>query len=398
MRRASSRLASFLAASAVVGVACAPGKDPAPVGLLASVVPVVSATTPPRRAIQETFVQAATRFFPGAPAAFRVEVDRVTGRLASDPIEGASVSVRLLQKGKPVATLLESVTDGSGGVEKSVPFPAVPDGAYDLVVETKSDAGKESQQTPVTVSRRAKLLLVTDKPIYQPGQTIHLRALALHEFDLTPAAGTEVEVSVEDGKGNRVFKKKLTAGEFGQVSTEMALADEVNEGDWHIKASVPAPPTGGEEVDAEKSVSVKHYVLPKFKLSLDGGKGFFKPGETVHGKVEAGYFFGKPVAGGEVIVTASTFDVEMHPFQELHGTTDADGHFSFDLALPTTFVGQPLQNGDALLKLDLAVKDKAEHTERITKSFPVAPAGFRVDLIPESGTLVPGVENRIYAV
>ena len=36
--------------------------------------------------------------------------------------------------------------------------------------------------------------LVTDKPLYQPGQLMHLRALALQSFDLKPVAGAKVHV------------------------------------------------------------------------------------------------------------------------------------------------------------------------------------------------------------
>ena len=67
----------------------------------------------------------------------------------------------------------------------------------------------------MTVERDYRVLLTTDKPIYQPGQVIHLRALALGTFDLTPAAGQALEVTIADGKGNKVFRKTLTTSDFG---------------------------------------------------------------------------------------------------------------------------------------------------------------------------------------
>ena len=67
----------------------------------------------------------------------------------------------------------------------------------------------------MTVSRDYRVLLTTDKPIYQPGQVIHLRALALSAFDLTPAAGQPFEVTIADGKGNKVFRQSLTTSDFG---------------------------------------------------------------------------------------------------------------------------------------------------------------------------------------
>lgn len=344
-----------------------------------------------REPFQETFVSAPTAFAAGVPASMRVVVSAVRGSRAVEPMANAEVIVTLHKDGRKVATVLDARTDAGGTLARSVVFPKVADGSYELEVRTKSKVGEETNRTSVTVGRRTRVLLVTDKPLYQPNQTIHLRALALHELDQTPAAGAEVELVVEDAKGNRVFKQKKNAGEFGEVFTDFRLADEVNEGEWRVRATIAG-------VEAEKVVGVKKYVLPKFKVALDAGKGFFQPGDTVKGKLRADYFFGKPVAGGEVTVVASTYDVAFHEFNRVTGKTDADGAFTFELELPKSFVGQPLQNGDALLKLDVTVKDKAEQEEKSTRTWPVAADGFRVTLVPESGKLVPGVENRIWAI
>lgn len=388
----------------LIAAACTSGEDPEPEPApdetpAATSSPLAEATPTPastpiattRKPFQETFLSAPTSFVPGAPTAFRVLVTGVKGPRAIEPMSNASVMITLLRDGKKVASILDAHTDAAGTLERSVAFPKVADGSYEIEVKTKSELGEETSKTAVTVGHKTRVLLVTDKPLYQPNQTIHLRALALHELDQTPAAGAEVELIVEDAKGNRVFKQKKKAGEFGEVSTDFKLADEVNEGEWRVKASL-----GASETD--KAVTVKKYVLPKFKIAIDSGKGFFHPGDTVKGKVQADYFFGKPVAEGEVTIVAKTFDVQFHEFTRVTGKTDADGKFDFELELPKSFVGQPLQNGDALLSLEVSVKDKAEHTERSTKSWPVAADGFRITLVPESGKLVPGVENRIHAI
>src|SRR5439155_2881638 len=73
------------------------------------------------------------------------------------------------------------------------------------------------------------------------------------------------------------------------------------------------------------------------------------------------------------------------------------GHAKFDVKLPDYFVGQPLQKGDALVKLEVKVTDTADHTETISRSYTVSDQPIRVSLIPEGGRLVPGLENRVYA-
>ncbi len=110
------------------------------------------------------------------------------------------------------------------------------------------------------------------------------------------------------------------------------------------------------------------------------------------------YFFGKAVAGGKVHVKCSKFDVGYFDFQVLEGQTDAEGHFSFEVKLPASFVGQPLEAGKASAKLEIAVTDTADHKETITKNVAVTAAPILVTAVPESGELVPGLENRIYVV
>src|SRR5262249_21356057 len=82
--------------------------------------------------------------------------------------------------------------------------------------------------------------------------------------------------------------------------------------------------------------------------------------------------------------------------QTWEGNTDAQGHASFEIKLPDYFVGQPLAKGDAIVKLEVKITDTADHTETITKTYPVSSTPVRVSLIPEGGRVVPGLENRIF--
>src|SRR5262249_14488671 len=177
-------------------------------------------------------------------------------------------------------------------------------------------------------------------------QEIHIRALALRPFDLTPEASSNLVFEIEDAKGNKVFKKAEKTSEYGIAAVDFQLADEVNMGQYQIRAIL------GNQT-AQKSVEVQKYALPKFKVELKPDKKFYMPKETIQLDVQSDYFFGKPVAQSKIKVTASTFDVQFRQFKELNGTTDANGHAKFEIQLPDYFVGQPLQKGDALVKLEV---------------------------------------------
>ena len=87
-------------------------------------------------------------------------------------------------------------------------MPKLPTGDYKLVVATTSALGEEKLERDVKVKAEPKILLVTDKPLYQPGQMIHIRALCLQS--LRPdarSAAPPLTFEVEDAKGNKVFKQ-----------------------------------------------------------------------------------------------------------------------------------------------------------------------------------------------
>ncbi len=338
----------------------------------------------------ETALSAGQEFFAGSQAALRCDVHGVKSVSETVPLPGASVAVRLRDARGKVTDLYSGKAGGDGVAAIQFAVPEVPTGTYKMEIVTKSDFGEEKLERDVKVKTAPRVLLVTDKPLYQPGQRMHLRALALGAFDLKPAGDKDLVFEVEDAKGNKVFKRALKTSEYGIASADFDLADEVNAGDYRVRAIL------GEH-QADKTVQVKPYVLPKFKSEVKADKKFYLPKETIKADLQVDYFFGKPVAGGKVKVAASTFDVAFKDFQTWEGTTDPQGHVSFEIKLPDYFVGQPLQKGNALVKLEVKVTDTADHSEVVNKTYPVSAQPIQVSLIPEGGRLVPGMENRIFA-
>ncbi|MEA3396806.1 MAG: alpha-2-macroglobulin family protein, partial [Chloroflexota bacterium] len=169
------------------------------------------------------------------------------------------------------------------------------------------------------------------------------------------------------------------------------LANEVNTGNYKLTATL------GNST-SELTVVVKHYVLPKFKVDAAADRPFYLPGEHVTGAVDVNYFFGKPVDEGQVVLTGYTFDVQLNEVFRIEGRTDADGHYDFAFDLPDYFVGGGLEDQLATFVVEVAVTDGAEHTERIHLNLPVARERLLIEAVPESGDLVPGVENIVYIV
>ncbi len=328
-------------------------------------------------------------FHAGGPAALTCTVHGVRSLTETIPLPGSAVIVRLRDKAGKNHDAYKGRTGVAGRANIEFAVPEVEAGPYTLEVVTRSALGEEKLERPVRIAADTKILLVSDRPIYQPGHVIHLRALALRPFDMRPVENKELLFEVEDPKGNKVFKRTFKTSGFGVASVDFQLADEVNMGDYHLRAVLG-------DTRAEKTVQVKRYVLPKFKVEVKADKTFYLPKETIKIELQSDYFFGKPVANAKVEVTASTFDVAFNKFHAWRGETDGNGHATLEIKLPDHFVGQPLQKGDALVKLDVKVLDSADHSEAVTKSYPVSDQPVHISLIAEGGKIVPNMENRIF--
>ncbi|MBM3794881.1 MAG: hypothetical protein FJW31_12605 [Acidobacteria bacterium] len=275
----------------------------------------------------------------------------------------------------------------------SVPlrFPAGVTGAHTLRYVIDSPLGETKVAQPVRLEAKASILLTTEKPLYQPGQTIHVRALVLDRASRHAAATRPITFELEDPRGNKVFRKAAQTSSFGVASAEFTLADEVNLGAYCLRAAM-------DGAAAERTLNVERYVLPKFKVAVEfTGKHqhSYRPGDTVTGIVRAHYFFGQPV-DGSVTVKASRLDVARFEAATVQVKTGPQGDYRFALKLPTYFAGKPLSGGAARVLIEATVKDSASHGETRGMPVTVSESPLLITAVPEGGRMAPGMDNEVY--
>jgi hypothetical protein len=333
----------------------------------------------------------------GAQAMIRVIVLDAEGSVVPS---GGSVRIELLAPNAEPRSLYSGRLNRRGTVEAPLRFPAGMVGSYQLHYVAETTIGTAEYTQTIQLQDAASVMLTTEKPIYQPGQTIHARALALDRGSHEAVSDRKLTFEVEDSRGNKVFKRVTQTDKFGIASAEFVLADEVNLGAYHLRALMgdPESPSNTSEI----ALNVERYVLPKFKVAIeftakDGKpKLDYRPGDHVTGVVHANYFFGKPVHRSEVNVKASAMDVALVEARRASGTTDKDGDYRFDLTLPDYFAGRPLNQGAARVLIEATVKDSASHSE--TRGEPVTVSQFPllVTAVPEGGKLIPNLENDVF--
>ncbi|MGA1985678.1 MAG: MG2 domain-containing protein [Candidatus Sulfotelmatobacter sp.] len=336
-------------------------------------------------------------YLTGGEAAVRVIVTDSQDEIISGR---GSVHIELLVPDNKSHLLFTGQLNQRGTTEAQFRFPPGLVGSYQLRYIVDTSIGSTEFTQAVRLEDKISILLTTEKPIYQPGQTIHVRALALDRANHEAAASRKLTFEVEDSRGNKVFKRATQTDKFGIASAEFSLADEVNLGTYHLRALLGEGDAPANT--AEIALNVQRYVLPKFKVAVDfegndhKTKRGYRPGDHVTGTVRANYFFGKPVDDGAITVKASTMDVSLTELGSTQGKTDQDGTYHFDLTLPMYFVGRPLTHGTARVLIEATVKDSADHSETRGEPITVSESPLMITAVPEGGTLIPNLENQVF--
>jgi len=337
-------------------------------------------------------------YLSGGAAAVRLIVTEVDNET---PVTSGSLQVEMLAPGQQTQTLYTGRLNERGTTRANFHFPPGLAGAFQLRYSVDTGLGEAEFTQQIRLEDKASILLTTEKPVYQPGQTIHVRALALDRSNHQATGGRRLTFEVDDSRGNKVFRKITQTDPYGVASAEFGLADELNLGTYHLRARMDEAAGSPQDV-AEIALQVERYVLPRFKVDLDlAGKDAktkrgYRPGDHVTGTVRSNYFFGKPVDHAEVTVKASARDVAVFDAGESKGTTDADGAFRFDIRLPDFFTGHPLSQGAALVLIEASVKDSAGHSETHGEPVTVSESPLLITAIPEGGAMIPGLQNQVF--
>jgi uncharacterized protein YfaS (alpha-2-macroglobulin family) len=137
--------------------------------------------------------------------------------------------------------------------------------------------------------------IYTDRPVYRPDQKIYFKGIVrrLGEGGYETPNARAASVKITDTNNNEIFNKELPLSPRGTFSGEVDLPAGAGLGYYSIVASF-------DGAQARGSFEVEEYKKPEFKVKVSTPKKFMPVGEKAKFNVEAKYFFGEPVAGGDV--------------------------------------------------------------------------------------------------
>ena len=207
---------------------------------------------------------------------------------SGDALVKDNVEVTLLKDGKKV-TGTKQVVNGSGTVMLNI--PDVADGKYDLQVK----GGAFTDKATIQIEKSYVAFIETDKPIYKPGQTMHIRVMTL-DPELKPIVQS-VTLDIIDAKGIKIYRSIVQTDDYGMATVDLPISTEPNLGAWKINVTT-------DKAQNQLDVQVQEYVLPKYEVTADLPKEWFLVTESIKGKINSTYSFGKPVVGS-VTITAT---------------------------------------------------------------------------------------------
>lgn len=293
------------------------------------------------------------------------------------PLAGEPVRLEVAQ-GDRIVWSGDVVTDETGIATPAFDGLAETGGA----VVTIRAAG-EAMQRSVRIETTTRVFLQTDKPIYQPGQAIHIRTLTLSGTSPSVSTG-DVVLEVSAPSGDRIFRKTLAPNEYGIAAYDYPLGPRLPLGLYKVKATVGL-------ASVEKSIGVERYVLPRFLISFEGMQGWYPFGRTIAGQVQAMYTFGEPVQG-TVLVSARTYAGEWTDLG-ISGGSLANGRVDFQLPA-TVAPADASQTG--YVELKATVTDTAGHSETKTRNVPLSSTPILITALADAN--VPGAQSQYYVI
>jgi hypothetical protein len=261
--------------------------------------------------------------------------------------------------------------------------------------------------------------LVTDKPMYRPGETIRFRSLTLDRATLLPPDkelhlqfrlrnADGAMIPLPEGNGRLLYKLEPVLGPDkkplrGIGTGEYELEADAPPGEYTLEV-VEAGTANETVLDAQK-FQVAAYVVDRFEKKLEFAGKSYGAGDLVEARIEVRQAAGAVLKDPRADVTARVGEaapfhaekgvrLEMVPEPGAKEKKNAAARVRF--RLPADLFANRANNDEPLnVTLSATVRDGTD-AETIVRAIPAVEKGLNVEFYPEGGDLVEGVSGRVY--
>ena len=221
--------------------------------------------------------------------------------ITAKPVKDVNVNVEFKLDSTPEQTLRSSaVTDAEGYALVSLSIPNKTDADEgELKVVARHGGFVKEASNDIELNDHARIMVTTDKPIYQPGQPLHVRTLMFDSANHAAANATAI-LKVTDPENTTVFQTELTTSRFGVANADWTIPENTRLGNYEIRVEVDDE--NYDDSQGFTAVKISRYDLPNFTVNVKPDRPYYLPQQNAVVEVQADYLFGQPVKRGHVRV------------------------------------------------------------------------------------------------
>ena len=238
-------------------------------------------------------------------------------------------------------------------------------------------------------------LVYTDRTVYRPGQKVLFKVVAFHgggkESRFETLTGAKLDVELLDANHEVVETRTVTSNDFGTASGEIEIPTGRLLGAWRLRTSL-----GGSS-----ALRVEEYKRPTFEVTLDEPAAALRLNRPAELSGEARYYFGLPVAAGDVdwrVVREPVYPSwwfwygypRESPQVVAAGTTALDDEGRFRIAF-TPEADERQKNLTYRYKLSAEVTDEGGETRQASRAFRLGLVAIEADVVADEHFFFPGV-------
>ena len=220
-----------------------------------------------------------------------------------------------------------------GGVQTGhVKLPDVPDGDYLLRTKVRSAISEDVLDSALPLYTPAKIHVLTDRPLYEPGNTVQFRAVALKAADRVPVEDRPGRWKVIIPRGETLLEEAIPTGKWGVVAGSFPLDSQAESGTWTVRFE------SGQD-SGELRFRVEPFTLPRFRIEASTDAPWYTQGDTPVVSGQVVYSSGAPVEGATLEINWNVSGRWPPPTEwgegglPTTGTTDRDGNFTLELPM-----------------------------------------------------------------
>lgn len=222
----------------------------------------------------------------------------VTNLKTMEPVADAEIEIfNRPSWDSPRLVIADSIKTNIDGIARNVPIS----NTRAIVVSIDGDSSivteEEDRFEWVSNTYNAqKIYMYTDRPIYRPGDEVHVKGIYRVGYDGNYEIFRDklMPVQVYNSSHDDIYENELEISDYGTFNFSFVLDAQAALGTYNIDAM---------DYYGYISFDVQEYEPASFKIDVLADKEEYIAGDTLNLDIDAQYYFGAPVEGGEVEYT-----------------------------------------------------------------------------------------------